>query len=128
MTFAVEKEAANDAEQVLLLGNSASGNPIELKKDEKREFKATLNLPMMVLPFRVLLPANCNPMVKLFMTTTGEADDYVPGPSGDNLWCGSASQVSRYPASGYKKARHWRAFHYLSSFSPTYRHNSESIS
>ncbi|MFM4773757.1 early set domain-containing protein [Aeromonas caviae] len=45
VTFAVEKEAAGDAEQVLLLGEFSQWQPIELKRMKNGEFKATLNLP-----------------------------------------------------------------------------------
>ena len=40
VTFAVEKEAAGDAEQVLLLGEFSQWQPIELKRMKNGEFKA----------------------------------------------------------------------------------------
>jgi 1,4-alpha-glucan branching enzyme len=45
VTFEVTKEAANEAEQVFLLGEFAGWEPIELKKLKSGIFKATLNLP-----------------------------------------------------------------------------------
>ena len=45
VTFAVEKEAAAGAEQVMLIGEFTQWQPVELKRMKSGEFKATLNLP-----------------------------------------------------------------------------------
>ncbi len=45
VTFEVTKEAANEAEQVYLLGEFAGWEPVELKKLKNGIFKTTLNLP-----------------------------------------------------------------------------------
>ncbi|EOD56772.1 isoamylase early set domain-containing protein [Aeromonas molluscorum] len=82
VTFAVEKVAAEGAEQVLLLGEFNQWQPIELKRMKSGEFKATLNLPTDG-------PSHFEYCYQL-VHSDGEsrydndwaADAYVPGPFG----------------------------------------------
>jgi len=45
VTFEVEKEATQDAEQIFLLGEFADWEPIELTKFKNGKFKTTLDIP-----------------------------------------------------------------------------------
>ncbi|CAJ1871917.1 hypothetical protein LMCDFJHI_03219 [Aeromonas salmonicida] len=78
VTFAVEKEAAGEAEQVLLLGEFSQWQPIELKRMKSGEFRTTLNLPTDGPSHYQLVKPNGETLYD----NDWEADDYVPGPFG----------------------------------------------
>ncbi|BBT68076.1 isoamylase early set domain-containing protein [Aeromonas caviae] len=82
VNFAVEKEAAGDAEQVLLLGEFSQWQPIELKRMKNGEFKATLNLPTDGPSHFEYCYQLVQPDGETLYDNDWEADDYVPGPFG----------------------------------------------
>ncbi|KUE80881.1 isoamylase early set domain-containing protein [Aeromonas schubertii] len=82
VTFAVDKEAANDADHVFLLGEFNQWEPLELKRMKSGEFKTTLNLPtdrqaQFQYCYRLV-----NPEGEERYDNDWAADDYVPGPFG----------------------------------------------
>lgn len=111
VTFAVEKEAAGEAEQVLLLGEFSQWQPIELKRMKSGEFKATLNLPTDGPSHFEYCYQLVQPDGETRYDNDWEADDYVPGPSARQL-CGAGQSVDddqntntsdRYPNYRHKK-------------------------
>ncbi|PJG59400.1 isoamylase early set domain-containing protein [Aeromonas cavernicola] len=82
VTFAVEKVAAADAEQVRLIGEFTQWQPVELKRTKSGEFKATLSLPTdgpesFEYCYQLITPEG-----ETVYDNDWEADDYVPGPFG----------------------------------------------
>lgn len=83
VTFAVEKEAAAGAEQVMLIGEFTQWQPVELKRMKSGEFKATLNLPTdgpgyFEYCYQLITPAG-RPSTRM----TGQRMTMCPAPSGE---------------------------------------------
>ncbi|MGH1408966.1 MAG: isoamylase early set domain-containing protein [Aeromonas sp.] len=82
VTFAVEKEAAAGAEQVMLIGEFTQWQPVELKRMKSGEFKATLNLPTDGPGYFEYCYQFITPAGETLYENDWAADDYVPSPFG----------------------------------------------
>ncbi|KIQ79889.1 MULTISPECIES: isoamylase early set domain-containing protein [Aeromonas] len=82
VTFAVEKEAAAGAQQVMLIGEFTQWQPVELKRMKSGEFKATLNLPTDGPESFEYCYQFITPEGETLYENDWQADAYVPSPYG----------------------------------------------
>ncbi len=128
VTFAVEKEAAAGAEQVMLIGEFTQWQPVELKRMKSGEFKATLNLPTDGPGTSNIATSSSHRQGKPSTRMTGQRMTMCQAPSGATTrWYGSSSNGNqRANRRIQKRLAIGEPFHYLSSYLPTYRHQFES--
>ncbi len=88
VTFAVEKEAAAGAEQVMLIGEFTQWQPVELKRMKSGEFKATLNLPTDGPGTSNIATSSSHRQGKPSTRMTGQRMTMYQAPSGvTTRWC-----------------------------------------